>query len=441
MKILFHPLESWGHMNASIGVAQIMFKRGHQIIFAITENVRGQFEKHGFEEIILHTISTPSLSNYQQNDCVDFLLNSTDLFREKDPFKKYSMFQKVFEIRAQEILQTEQQLKKILNDEQPDLILVDQILISPMIIQSGIPWILIFSCNPLSFRNDNRLPPPFSGLPTNDQSLWQKYRNEFQRTYHHYVLSNQNFLMKYFGFETLEYNGITPPSPYLNIYGYPEELDYNKIAPMPDNCFRIDTFCRMENENFEIDQEFLKRLQPNSKLIYISLGTLASIRFDMIKKFLMILSKTKHGYIVSKGRFDDGFKLPLNMFGDEHLPQTKVLPLVDLVITHGGNNTVTESLFFGKPMILMPFFADQYDNAQRLHELGYGSRLDPFNYQQNELIEQVERLLFDQQINQRLKNLSKRMQTSNLREKLSKNLEKIVNEFKSSNDKANRNNL
>ncbi|XP_046917327.2 NDP-glycosyltransferase YjiC [Dermatophagoides farinae] len=426
MKILFHPIESWGHMNATIGVAQIMLKCGHQIIFAVTENVRGQFRKHGFQEIILKTEPiTPPPPLDRQTDCVDFLMNSTDVFWEKEPLKKYSMFQKVFEIRVEEILQTEQQMKEILHDEKPDLILVDQILISPIIIRSGIPWVLIFSCNPISFHNDQRLPPPFSGLPIDDQSLWSKYRQEFKQTYHHYVISNQNFLMKHYGYEPLTYDGISPPSPYLNIYGFPEELDYNNIAPMPNNCFRIDTFCRSENEELNISKEFLHNHRDN-KLIYISLGTLASIRFDLIKKILMILSQTKYGFIVSKGRFDDGFKLPDNMFGAKHLPQTKVLPLVDLVITHGGNNTVTESLLFGKPMIVMPFFADQYDNAQRLQENGYGARLDPFNYRQEDLINLVERLLNDQQLKQRLMIISKRMQTSNLRDELAKRLERLV---------------
>ena len=72
------------------------------------------------------------------------------------------------------------------------------------------------------------------------------------------------------------------------------------------------------------------------------------------------------------------------MWGAQQVPQTNVLPEVDLVITHGGNNTTTEAFHFGKPMVLLPLFWDQYDNAQRVHETGYGVRLSTYTFEDDE---------------------------------------------------------
>jgi UDP:flavonoid glycosyltransferase YjiC (YdhE family) len=90
------------------------------------------------------------------------------------------------------------------------------------------------------------------------------------------------------------------------------------------------------------------------------------------------------------------------MWGQAQVPQTNVLPLVDLVITHGGNNTTTEAFHFGKPMIVMPLFWDQYDNAQRVHELGFGHRLDTYGFEDAELITAVDRLLADDELHRRM---------------------------------------
>ena len=81
------------------------------------------------------------------------------------------------------------------------------------------------------------------------------------------------------------------------------------------------------------------------------------------------------------------------MTGAEFLPQPAILPQVDLVITHGGNNTVTESIHFGKPMVVLPLFWDQYDNAQRVEEVGFGVRLPTYEFEDGELHEAIDRLV------------------------------------------------
>ena len=83
------------------------------------------------------------------------------------------------------------------------------------------------------------------------------------------------------------------------------------------------------------------------------------------------------------------------MWGEEFLPQPAILPLVDLVITHGGNNTTTECFHHGKPMIAMPVFWDQYDNAQRVDETGFGVRLPTYSFAPAELHGAIDRLLAD----------------------------------------------
>ena len=122
----------------------------------------------------------------------------------------------------------------------------------------------------------------------------------------------------------------------------------------------------------------------------------------------------------------DSYELKDNMWGQQSVPQIQVLPVVDLVITHGGNNTVTETFFFGKPMIVMPLFVDQYDNAQRIQENGFGLRLDPYRCTPEELLNGIESLLNDKELNERLKNISKRIQTENSIAKLPELIEELV---------------
>ena len=100
-----------------------------------------------------------------------------------------------------------------------------------------------------------------------------------------------------------------------------------------------------------------------------------------MKELVAALAETPQRYVVSKGPQHTEYELAENMVGEEFLPQVSVLPQVDLVITHGGNNTTTESLHFGKPMILLPIFWDQHDNAQRIDETGFGTRLPTYSFE------------------------------------------------------------
>src|SRR4029079_17579483 len=82
---------------------------------------------------------------------------------------------------------------------------------------------------------------------------------------------------------------------------------------------------------------------------------------------------------------------------------------VDVVITHGGNNTVTECFHNGKPMVVLPLFWDQVDNAQRIDETGYGVRLATYGFEDGELTAAVDRLLADTALRGRMRSESARL--------------------------------
>jgi len=228
------------------------------------------------------------------------------------------------------------------------------------------------------------------------------------------------------GFPTVEVNKPYSESPYLNIYGYPEELDYTDIRPIPEKWCRIDAFMRKGEQEFKIPEKFRERDEQKSKLIYLSMGSMGSVDVNLMKRFVKILSKSNHKFIVSKGVRGDEYELADNMWGEKSVPQTKVLPLVDLVITHGGNNSVTETFSYGKPMIVMPLFADQFDNAQRILEKGFGIRLNPYYCSEQELLNSIEKLLNDKELNERLSVASKRMLSSNSIQRAAELIENLV---------------
>ena len=81
------------------------------------------------------------------------------------------------------------------------------------------------------------------------------------------------------------------------------------------------------------------------------------------------------------------------------------------MITHGGNNTTCEALHHGKPMVVLPIFWDQYDNAQRIHETGLGVRLSTYECEAEELTGAIDRLLADAALRARLAAMARRLQS------------------------------
>ena len=73
----------------------------------------------------------------------------------------------------------------------------------------------------------------------------------------------------------------------------------------------------------------------------------------------------------------EGLKVPPNAFCSPTLPQVDLLRLgVDVFLTHGGQNSFTEALSMGVPLVVCPGFADQPVNAAKAESLQIGLKVD-----------------------------------------------------------------
>ena len=198
-------------------------------------------------------------------------------------------------------------------------------------------------------------------------------------------------------------------SPYLDLYLYPAEADYERSRPLGPTWHRLDSCVRAADVTWSLPEGLAGR--PGS-LIYLSLGSLGSADVDLMQRLVDVLGRTDHRFIVSKGPLAEQIQLHDNMTGEGFLPQPAILPQVDLVITHGGNNTVTEAFHHGKPMIVLPLFWDQVDNAQRVDETGFGVRLPTYDFTDAELTGAIDQLLADRVLAGRMAALSTRLRAS-----------------------------
>ena len=99
--------------------------------------------------------------------------------------------------------------------------------------------------------------------------------------------------------------------------------------------------------------------------------------------------------------------IPGNIYAYSFVPQIEVLQHTDVFLTHCGMNSINEALYFGVPMVAMPFLNDQVTNAQRLTELGLGRRVRSFPSRGKELYQAVCAVCSDQQIRENASRFSR----------------------------------
>jgi MGT family glycosyltransferase len=422
LTFVFMPESAYGPTNNCVGIGKILERRGHRVVFAAEASWKGRLEPLGFEEDLVDLAPPPEEEQDAGQFWTDFITETAPEFRRPTIEQLETFIAPVFKSLIDGARYCEPQLQEILERATPDVIVEDNVSVFPALLTHPAPWVRIMSCNPLEMK-DPSLPPTFSGYAAaDDPASWADYRAEYERT-HRELWAETNEWVVERGAPPLPDLEFIHESEHLNLYVFPELADYARSHPLASTWHRLDSSVRETEEPFEVPASLR---DGEGALVYLSLGSLGSADVDLMRRLVDVLSDTPHRYLVSKGPRGDELDLPGNMWGEGRVPQTSMIPLVDLVITHGGNNTTTEAFHFGKPMIVLPLFWDQYDNAQRVDELGCGVRLETYAFEDRELRDAVDRLLEDSALRERMAKEGERIRARDGKTKAADLIERLA---------------
>jgi MGT family glycosyltransferase len=401
---LFFPEGAFGPTNNCVGIGAVLLARGHRVVFVIEESFAGTLEARGFEERHVRLTPAPEQPETPGQFWKDFVRDTSPVFRRPTIEALAGFVEPTFRALCDGARYVDARLAEVLDEVDPDVVVEDNVVAFPAILASGRRWVRIMSCNPLELP-DSELPPTFSGYPTNDRSQWDGYRREAQSVLGP-LHAEFDEVCRALGAPGLPAGEFIHRSEWLNLALYPVELDYPRSVPLPSTWHSLQASVRASEADWSPPAGLG---DPDTPLVYLSLGSLGSADLPLMRRLVDALSRTRCRVVVSKGPLHDQLELPDTMVGEEFLPQVAVLPQVDAVITHGGNNTVTESLYFGRPMVVLPLFWDQHDNAQRIAETGFGVRCATYEVGPDELGVALDTVLSDPSRRSRLAAISRRL--------------------------------
>ncbi|XP_072031065.1 UDP-glucuronosyltransferase 2B15-like [Amphiura filiformis] len=143
-------------------------------------------------------------------------------------------------------------------------------------------------------------------------------------------------------------------------------------------------------------------------VIIFSLGGYCSITEQpMADMFAEALSQVSQN-VIWKRRGKAPQRIPSNVKMMDYIPQNDLLghPKTRLLIYQCGINGVFEALYHGVPIICIPIFLDQFDNAQRVVSRGIGLRLDIKTLTSKELLDAINTVLGDESFKSNMEKLS-----------------------------------
>ena len=397
---LFSAQPSMGHLNPLLTISRQIQSEGHTIVVASPATTQSEnvITTSGFRFVKIR----PSLSSLGL-----LFLPFTSGYAET--FIAIRLFFNGLSHYARATGQ-------VLDDLQPDAVVSDFSFVGACLAAEwrGIPYVTIYHAG-LSFKGPG-IPPFGSGLPIAEkwgrQEILYRFMSEFLESSVDKAIARARSGL---GLPPGKKGYLTcPSSPWLTLVLTAQASEAPRF-PLPSTTYFIGP-CFAGRQEAQVNDFPFGQLSPDKPKIYVSLGTVFNRKPRIFRKIIDAFADGRYQLIVSAGRAYAKLRsqrLPANILLFERVPQVEILPRVDAVISHGGNNTVNETLATGKPLLVMPVGGEQGDNASRVAYLGVGLRANIKRSTSKEIGAKVERLIEEPTFRQRAQEIASALAQTN----------------------------
>ena len=343
-KIVFFNIPAYGHTNPTLGVVKELVSRGHQVWYYSYNIMRKEIESAGATFI--------SCDDYDTEQKLD----------EKDATRVGKDLAFSAKILVDTTLALDDKVSKEMAELNPDCIVADSMALwgKAVALKLGIPFVsstTTFAFNKHSARIMKQgigdlLKMIFTSPKTSKEVKRLKAKGYPVKNILDIIGSDDNT------------NTIVYTSPEFQPCSETFSEKYAFVGPS----------IRPATDEIEKNRD---------KLIYISMGTVNNDMMSFYKQCISALTYTDYQVIMSVGNIvsiEEFGKLPENISVFSHVDQIAVLKQADVFLSHCGMNSVSESLYFGVPLVMLPQTSEQKGVAERVFQLGAGVKLDKSVY-------------------------------------------------------------
>lgn len=372
MKFVFCLLSERGHINPFIGVAQVLQAMNHEAVIASSGDFTEQMQKSAlpFVNDLRPKNPPPPMRGREFIELVETV-----------PLRP--LFEEAF---IKPISSQVEPLKDLLSREKPDAVVIDPMNYAIIAAQSmNLRWIGV------STSLTSVLPDDFKSDVRDAVESLAEVRGK---------------IFTHFG-SVPRFRAADALSPFLNISFSTKDF----IGAIPADVEAVGPSRPLKSRG---DEKPLRPLPSGKPVIYVSFGSQAYYQPEIYKKIIQAVRNLPIHLVMSVGDLMDDLDLQETPNCDlyEYAPQLEILRHASLFVTHGGANSVSESLAARVPMLVHPICNEQIHQAYFVQQSGVGHPLNLKQATTDEIATAFMNALEDKNIRERVRQISKSYQTN-----------------------------